>query len=495
MNLLDLPWLEIGLLTALLGSMFVSWASDSRQASRWGMNVSASTLACMMLAWLSFIRGPAATSWNWQTRFLADPLFAIDELNAPLVAVVALLYFLVLTSTARTKMARFSFSWSLATETIQLAILTCQVPSVLVALLVLSVVPSYILLRRRNASTRVFVLHHSLYVGLLLVGWYLVETDVDSSHNLAASVCLLAAVLVRSGVIPMHCWLVDWFERASFGHALLFVTPLVGVMAAIRLVLPIAPNWVLTGLGVVSLCTALYASALSLVQREARRFFAYLFLSHASLVLIGLELSTSISLTGALCLWFSVIVSLGGFGLTLRALEARYGRLSLDKYHGLYEHTPMLAICFMLTGLASVGFPGTLGFVSSELLVDGAIEFNLYIGLGVVLTAALNGISLLRVYFLLFTGGKHLSTVSLKITPRERLGVLTLSVMILGGGLFPQPGVADRYRAARTVLERRGDPTLARARNRTRLSWKSDQGDGPSSGASANSRDTGTPRS
>ncbi len=112
------------------------------------------------------------------------------------------------------------------------------------------------------------------------------------------------------------------------------------------------------------------------IQREARRFFAYLFLSHASLVLVGLELHTELSLTGSLCLWFSVILSLGGFGLTLRALEARFGRLSLTDYHGLYEHSPTLAVCFLLTGLASVGFPGTLGFISTELLVDSAVEAN-----------------------------------------------------------------------------------------------------------------------
>ena len=93
------------------------------------------------------------------------------------------------------------------------------------------------------------------------------------------------------------------------------------------------------------------------IQRETRRFFAHLFLSHASLVLVGLELHTELSLTASLCLWFSVILSLGGFGLTLRALEARFGRLSLTDYHGLYEHSPTLAVCFLLTGLASVGLP------------------------------------------------------------------------------------------------------------------------------------------
>jgi len=62
-----------------------------------------------------------------------------------------------------------------------------------------------------------------------------------------------------------------------------------------------------------------------MVQTDARRFFAYLFLSHASLILVGMELHTGISLTGALALWISVVLSLGGLGLTLRALEARRG--------------------------------------------------------------------------------------------------------------------------------------------------------------------------
>ena len=191
---------------------------------------------------------------------------------------------------------------------------------------------------------------------------------------------LLAAILIRCGTVPAHCWVTDWFEHASLGIALLFVVPLSGVYAAVRLVLPIAPDWVLQSIGLISLFTAVYAAGMATIQREARRFFAHLFLSHASLVLVGLELHTELSLTASLCLWFSVILSLGGFGLTLRALEARFGRLSLTDYHGLYEHSPTLAVCFLLTGLASVGFPGTLGFISTELLVDSAVEASPIVG-------------------------------------------------------------------------------------------------------------------
>jgi NADH-quinone oxidoreductase subunit M len=211
----------------------------------------------------------------------------------------------------------------------------------------------------------------------------------------------------------------------------------------------------LRSIGLISLVTAVYAAGMATIQRETRRFFAFMFLSITSLVLVGLELQTELSLTGSLCLWFALIVSLGGFGLTFRALEARFGRLALTDYHGLYEHAPSLAVFFLLTGLASVGFPGTLGFIGSELLVESAVEANLYIGIGVIATAALNGIAVVRAYFLLFTGARHVSTVSLGIGLRERIAVLILSGLILGGGIFPQPNVSSRQRAAEEILQDR----------------------------------------
>jgi NADH-quinone oxidoreductase subunit M len=267
----------------------------------------------------------------------------------------------------------------------------------------------------------------------------------------------LAAILIRSGSIPAHSWITDWFEQASFGNALLYVGPLSGVYAAIRLMIPVAGEWELFSIGLVSAATAVYAAGMCVVQKDARRFFAFLFLSQSSLILVGLELHTAVSLTGALGLWISTALSLTGLGLTVRALEARFGRLSLDRFHGLYDHSPMLAICFLLTGLASVGFPGTFGFVAFELLVDGAIQANLFVGLAVALASAINGIGIVRVYFRLFTGARHVSTISLAMTSRERWAVLMLAFLILSGGLFPQPLIVSRHRAAIDILNERAD--------------------------------------
>jgi NADH-quinone oxidoreductase subunit M len=253
----------------------------------------------------------------------------------------------------------------------------------------------------------------------------------------------------------------DLFDHATFGTALLFVTPMIGTYAAMRLVFPIAPDWVLKGIASMSLATALYAAGMALVQRDARRLFCYLFLSHSSLVFVGLEMATAIGVTAALCTWISIGLSMAGFGLTLRAIEARTGRLSLDQFHGLAPHTPRLAALFLITGLASIGFPGTVGFVGADLLVESAVQLNPAVGIIVVVAAALNGLAVLHIYFRVFTGTRHSASIDLHSRVPERAAVLILSALILGGGLYPQPGVASRYAVARELVEQRAERLAA----------------------------------
>jgi NADH-quinone oxidoreductase subunit M len=458
MTTLQLPWLEIAILLAALGAMVVSRARDPRRAARLGTAFTGVALLGTVLAWAAFALGVSAAggeAWRVRTYPGGPELFGLDDLSAPLVVVAALLHFLTAVATPRTIMRRFSFSWSLFSEAIHLATFGCRDPRVLIGLLAVGTLPPLVELLNRGASPRLYVLHTALFLGLLVPAWALSNPGGGAGQPGWASACLLGAVLVRCGAAPAHCWLTDWFEQASFGNALLFATPLTGVYVALRLALPAAPDRALQAVGLLALTTAVYAAGMAVVQQDARRFFAYLFVNNVSSVLAGLGLGTPVGLAGALCLWFAVTLSLAGLGLTLRALEARYGRLSLVEFHGLYEHSPMLAVCFLVTGLAGVGFPGTLGFAASELLVAGAVEASLAAGVAVVAAAALGGIAVVRAYFLLFTGARHSSSVSLAITGRERFALLTLTALILGGGLFPQPGVARLYAVAVQVLQAR----------------------------------------
>jgi NADH-quinone oxidoreductase subunit M len=466
MTTLHIPWIELAILLPLIGACWVRFLRNPDTAREHSLWISGLSLVCACAAWLNLNtsgQGPtlAREQWDLMTRWLGHDLFVVDELSAPLLPLAALLFLLTELATLRTKVRRFSFASVLAREAILLATFACSEPWAVVVLLAMGTIPPWLELRERNKPTRVYVLHMGLFVGLLVAGM-----AVQPLNSQVAAVLLMAAVLIRSGIVPLHCWMTDLFEHASFGTALLFVTPMVGAYAALRLVLPIAPDWVLRSIALLSLLTAVYAACMALVQHEARRFFCYLFLSHSSLVLVGLEVATTIGLTAALCVWLSVGLSLAGFGLTLRSVEARTGRLSLDQFHGLYEHMPMLGILFMVTGLGSIGFPGTLGFVGTELLLDGVRRVYPLVGTAIVATAALNGLAVLHAYFRVFTGVRHVTSIDLRIRWPEQIAVLIFTALILGGGLYPQPGVESRYHAAVKLIEGRqqrvaAEPELA----------------------------------
>lgn len=462
MTELHLPWIELCILVPLLGALVVSRFREPLQSHFCGVTFSIITFVLALGSWIDFMLMKASEAqdrFHLVSRLIGHELFQLDEISAPLLPLAALLFLLTTLATVRSKARRFSFFWTLLSESILLATFSCEEPWLLISLLTLATIPPFFELLARHRSTTMYAAYMTLFVGCLIGGWSVVVAEGDSPkqvHTLYAIVPLLMAVLIRTGIAPFHSWVPDFFEKSSFGSAILFVTPLTGVYAAVRLVLPIAPDWVMRSMGILSLVTAVYAAGMALVQVEGRRMFSFLFLSHAAVILIGLELATLQGLTGALCTWISVSLSLTGFGLAMRAVEARRGRLQLSAYQGLYEHMPLLAVCFLLTGLASVGFPGTLGYVGAELLIDGAVSAYPVVGIAVVVAAALCGIAVVHAYFMIFTGTRHISTISLRIGRREKIALLTLVVLLFAGGIAPQFNIASRHHAAKELLKHRG---------------------------------------
>lgn len=456
---LHFPWLELAILAPLGGVVTCLAFRIDRAAYHVARIFSGLALVFAVGEWVDFwTLGTFSAHDHWdvfKTIFHQD-VFLIDELSAPLLPLVAFIYFLAILSTPRSKASRFPFVLTLFSEAVCLATLCCTNTRLIISLLAVSILPLWFEMRDRMQSTRVFTLHMGLCIVMLFVGWLLWESAGNSEIlTMLATVFLLMASLLRAGIIPVHPWLVDLFERASFGSSLLYVTPMTGAYAVMRLVVPVAPTWAMQSIAILSLVTAVYAAGLAIIQIEMRRFFAYLFLSQSSLVLAGLEVSNTVGMTGALCVWLSVGISLSGLGLIMRVVEARIGKVTFDRYHGLYEHMPLFASLFLLTGLSSVGFPGTLGFIGMELLVEGTVEFSPFVGVAVVLAAALNGIAILSAYFHIFTGTRHIATISLTPRRSERIAALFLSLVVLGGGLWPHPLVHSRYHAADALLHLR----------------------------------------
>ena len=465
MTELHFPWLEVSIVVPLIGALWIHWTGEGEQARKHATIFCFITLLFATGEWLDFTTlkvFEAHDHWDLVQWLFHRDILVVDELSAPLLPLSALIFLVTILSTKGDKTQRLSFPTALISESIVLATFSCRGSWTLILLLALATIPPWMEMRRRQRCTRVYTLHMGMFVVLLATGWAWLQWFGREGELALVPVALLTtATMLRSGIFPLHCWLTDLFEKAAFGTAILFVTPLTGAYAVMRLVLPIAPPWALQSIAVISLVTALYAAGMALVQQETRRFYCYLFLSHASLVLVGIELVSPIGLTGALCVWLSVGLSLTGFGITLRCVESRIGRILLTDYHGLFKQMPAFAGFFLLTGLASIGFPATVGFVGMELLVEGAINVHPLVGAVVVIAAALNGIAVLHAYFRLFTGRRHVPAFPLGAGPDERVAVLLLSVLMLGGGLIPQPGVVSRYNAAIHLTQQRHEANHA----------------------------------
>src|SRR5438094_482999 len=102
MNLLHLPWVELAIASALVGSIVVSQIRDPNRAYRWGLAFTGFSFAGTLLAWLAFYQEvPAEVTlrYSLQPRLFARLVFGLDQLNAPLLPAVALLHFLTALAT------------------------------------------------------------------------------------------------------------------------------------------------------------------------------------------------------------------------------------------------------------------------------------------------------------------------------------------------------------------------------------------------------------
>lgn len=189
---LHFPWLECSVLLPLIGSLVCGLIQDRNRAQRVAVALGAVTLFCTIGEWIDFaLVGTFQAHDHWdvlQMIFRRDNIFVIDELSAPLLPLTALLYLMTMLSTLRTKIGRFSFGLTLLSESIVLATLSCHDPWVMITLLSLAVVPPWVELKRRAASTRVFLMHMGLFIVLLVLGRLLLgksdtpEEEIGRAH-------------------------------------------------------------------------------------------------------------------------------------------------------------------------------------------------------------------------------------------------------------------------------------------------------------------------
>lgn len=262
---------------------------------------------------------------------------------------------------------------------------------------------------------------------------------------------VLLGVLARMGCFPLHLWIPSLAERGPGPLTLVsFATP-IGLFLLARLAAPLFPGLseqampLLLPLGLFS---SLYGAVLALSQNDLRRLLGYFWMSQQGFLLVGMAAWNTTSISGALLHAISSVFCRSGLLLIAGAIAARTGTSDIRLLGGLITRAPRMATGFLLLSAAAVGFPGTLGFVSEDLLVQGLLLTHGLATAGLLIVTALNGILLYRAFKRTFLGppSPHLQIMRgmEDFLPRERWVSVALVVLLLLGGFAPAPLLAVR---------------------------------------------------
>jgi NADH-quinone oxidoreductase subunit M len=140
------------------------------------------------------------------------------------------------------------------------------------------------------------------------------------------------------------------------------------------------------------------------------------------------------------------------------------------------RHTPLLATFFLLIGLASIGLPGTNGFVGEFLILLGTFKAHWLYG-----SIAVTGVIFGAAYFLWYYERAILGPVGKSVKDslgdlhlRETIIALALSVMILWIGLYPAPFLRMMNGSVQALVDRLNHGTVAAVQLSTRGREKAD---------------------
>src|SRR6185312_9248326 len=141
-----------------------------------------------------------------------------------------------------------------------------------------------------------------------------------------------------------------------------------------------------------SMVAVVYTSLVALVQQDMKKLIAYSSVAHMAFVTIGLFAFNRQGIEGGLLVMLSHGLVSGALFLCVGVVYDRLHSREIAVYGGLSNNMPYYALLFMVFTMASVGLPGTSGFVGEFLALVGAYAINSWVAAvattGIILGAA-----------------------------------------------------------------------------------------------------------
>jgi NADH-quinone oxidoreductase subunit M len=467
------PILTVTTFLPLVGALFILFvrgeeevvAINARRAALW---TSLITFALSLLLW--FLFDPTTADFQFQEQAAWLPEFNISYR----MGVDGISMFFVLLSTFLTPICILS-AWEC---------ITMRVREYMVAFLVLEtlmvgmfcaldlitfymffegvLIPMFIIIGVWGGEDRVysafkfflFTLTGSvlMLLAMLAIYYQVGTTDIPTifAHGFSKDLqiwlwlAFFASFSVKIPMWPVHTWLPDAHVQAPTAGSVILAGVLLkmGGYGFLRFSVPMFPDataFFTPLIFTLSVVAVIYTSLVALAQEDMKKLIAYSSVAHMGIVTIGIFVLNQQAVEGAIIQMLSHGVVSAALFLIVGVVYDRLHTHVIDRFDGLINRMPVYALVFMVFMLASVGLPGTSGFVGEFLVIVGAFQVNTWVallaGTGIILGAAYMLYLYRRVIFGAMTKDDIKGFTDL--SPREMAVFAPLILVMLWMGIYP----------------------------------------------------------
>ena len=240
---------------------------------------------------------------------------------------------------------------------------------------------------------------------------------------------ILAGVLLKMGGYGFLRFSIPMFPDAS-----VYFAPLVFALSVIAII---------------------YTSLVALVQKDMKKLIAYSSVAHMGFITIGVFTFTQRGLEGGILQMISHGIVSGALFLCVGVIYDRLHTREIARYGGLVNRMPKYALIFLIFTMATIGLPGTSGFVGEFLILVGAYQVNTTVAfiatIGVILGAAYSLWLYRRVVFgeLVKEDLKNIMDVG----RRELLIFAPLIIVAFWIGIYPDPFLDVMHASVLNLME------------------------------------------
>ena len=293
-----------------------------------------------------------------------------------------------------------------------------------------------------------------MLVAIISIYWINGTTDIIELYNLGIDtkyqkflwLAFFTSFAVKTPMWPVHTWLPDAHVEAPTAGSVLLAAILLKMAGYgfIRFsigLFPIASEYFVPLIYFLSLVAIIYTSFVALMQNDMKKLIAYSSVAHMGYVTLGIFSVNQQSLEGSIVQMISHGLVSAALFLCVGVLYERMHSRLISTYGGVATIMPRYATLFMIFTLASIGLPGTSGFIGEFLILIGTFKKNFLVATVATLGVILGAAYMLWLYKRVVFGqliNKDLKKL-LDLNKSEIFVLTILAIPTLFFGFYPEP--------------------------------------------------------